>query len=150
MSSFYWSLNNCFSVSNHPSLFHSSCWGWDSFPQTSFPLYQLLPVRPCPLVGTRSDCKAAGGRGDVKLLVFFPMLVSISSATLLSPGGSSSFQLAVEVCIPVAMVSQPCSFLTLTEPMVLPSSDPGPAGQHSLPGDPHPSSAGPLLPSSEF
>lgn len=71
MSSFYWLLSNCFSVSNHPSLFHSPCWGWDSFPQTSFLLCQLLPVRLCPYRAPESDLQGCRRKGDVKLLFSF-------------------------------------------------------------------------------
>lgn len=153
MSSFYWLLSNCFSVSNHTSLFHSPCWGWDSFPRTSFLLCQLLPVRLCPYRAPESDLQGCRRKGRCEASVFFPVLVSISSATLPSAGGGSSFQLAVEVSIPVATVSQPRSFSNTyrTRRMMLPSfSDPPPATGHSLPGGPHPSSAGPLLQSSEF
>lgn len=154
MSSFYWLLSNCFSVSNHPSLFHSPCWGWDSFPQTSFLLCQLLPVRLCPYRAPESDLQGCRRKGRCEASVFFPVLVSISSATLPSAGGGSSFQLAVDVSIPVATVSQPRSFSNTCRTrrvMLLPSfSDPRPATGHSLPGGPHPSSAGPLLQSSEF
>lgn len=123
MSSFYWLLSNCFSVSNHTSLFHSPCWGWDSFPRTSFLLCQLLPVRLCPYRAPESDLQGCRRKGRCEASVFFPVLVSISSATLPSAGGGSSFQLAVEVSIPVATVSQPRSFSNTyrTRRMMLPS-----------------------------